>query len=111
MTAFVRAGIQDGSVAEVDAAVSLGAEIRGPFPGRAEDTLALALGYARLSNDCRDSLGSQPTDPEEMLEIYYTFHLNDHVRISPDLQVIRNPAGLDDADTVTILGMRAQVLF
>lgn len=110
-TGFLRAGLQDKSVSQVDLAVSLGFEWRGPLSGRDKDVLALAVGLARLSEDYENSAAPMDSGDEQMVEVYYTFYVNDHLRISPDIQVIRNPAGLAGADTVTILGVRAQVLF
>ncbi|MEK6776508.1 MAG: carbohydrate porin [bacterium] len=109
-TGFLRAGLQDKSVSQVDLAVSLGFEWSGPLTGRDKDVLALAVGLASLSEDYEDA-APMDTGNEQMAEVYYTFYVNDHLRISPDIQVIRNPAGLAGADTVTILGVRAQVLF
>ncbi len=109
-TGFLRAGLQDKSVSQVDLAVSLGFEWSGPLSGRDKDVLALAVGLAHLSDDYEDA-APMDTDNEQMAEVYYTFHVNEHLLISPDIQVIRNPSGLADADTITILGVRAQVLF
>ncbi len=110
VTGFLRAGSQDESVSQVDWAFSLGGEIRGVFPTRAQDQLAIALGYAHLSKDYTDSVRPRNSEDEQMLEVYYNFHVNDHFILSPDLQVIRNPAGLDGANTTAILGMRGQLL-
>jgi len=110
-TGFLRAGIQDKSVSRVDLAVSFGGEFRGLFPQRGPDVLAFALGFAHLSKDYEDSLALLDLDHEQMLEVYYSFHMNDHLIISPDIQMIRNPVGQAVSNTVTILGVRAQVLF
>jgi len=110
-TGFLRAGMQDDSVSQVDYALSVGGEIFGLLPNRQKDVMGIALGYAHLSDDYEDSVSPVSTDPEQKLEIYYSIHLNEHLLISPDVQVIRNPAGLDDADTITILGVRAQLFF
>ena len=110
-TAFLRAGIQDESVSQVDWAISLGGEFRGLFPSREKDVLGFALGYAHLSSDYEDSVGPLDTDHEQMLELYYAIRVNNHLLLSPDLQVVRHPAGLRDADTIALLGVRAQLLF
>ncbi len=111
VTGFVRGGFQNDAVSQVDWALSLGGQIRGVFPTRTRDHLGIALGYAHLSDDYRDSVRPVKTEAEQMLEVYYNYHLNGHFIISPDLQVIRNPAGLRDADTITIFGVRAQLVF
>ncbi len=109
VTAFLRAGIQDDSVSQVDWGISLGGEFRSLIPSREKDILAFALGYAHLSSDYEDSVSPLDTAHEQMLEIYYAIHVNEYLVLSPDLQVIRNPAGLADADTITLLGVRAQI--
>ncbi len=111
ITGFLRGGFQDKAVSQVDRAFSLGGEIRGLFPGRAQDHLAIALGYAHLSKDYRDSVRPLNTADEQVLEVYYNIHVNDQLSVSPDLQLIRNPAGLDGADTTAILGVRGQLIF
>ncbi len=111
VTGFFRAGIQDKSVSEVKLSISFGGKFRGLWPGRKKDTLGVALGYNRLSKDFEDSLAPLDMDHELMLEGYYTFHVNEQLLISPDIQIIRNPGGLDDADTIMTLGVRAQVFF
>jgi hypothetical protein len=110
VTGFLRGGFQDEAVSQVDWAFSLGGEIRGVFPTRVQDHLAIALGYAHLSEDYTDSVRPLEAEDEQMLEVYYNFHVNDHFIFSPDFQVIRNPAGLDGADTTAILGIRGQLL-
>jgi high affinity Mn2+ porin len=111
LTGFLRAGIQNDSVSQVHTTLSLGAEFRGLFPEKEEDVLGLAFGIARPSDKYADSVAPSKLDYEQMVEAYYSFHVNDHLILSPDLQVTRNPAGLADADTVTVLGFRAQMLF
>jgi carbohydrate-selective porin OprB len=110
-TGFLRAGFQDESVSQVDWALSLGGDWRGPIPSRTKDIFGFALGYGHLSDDYRDAVTALDTDHEQKLELYYAIHVNEHLLISPDLQIIRNPAGLENADTITLLGVRSQILF
>ena len=48
---------------------------------------------------------------ESHLELYYRFQLNDHISISPDLQVIRNAQGDARFDPVTVIGVRGGLDF
>ncbi len=45
------------------------------------------------------------------IDVYYRFRVNDYLTLSPDIQFADNMAGMDNEDSVFILGMRAQVDF
>ncbi|RKY40564.1 MAG: hypothetical protein DRP76_01710, partial [Candidatus Omnitrophota bacterium] len=51
---------------------------------------------------------------ESHLEAYYNFKINQHLSVSPDIQVIWNPYGGDATNgdkTIVVVGLRAQVDF
>ncbi|MCK5492526.1 MAG: carbohydrate porin, partial [Candidatus Omnitrophica bacterium] len=53
-------------------------------------------------------------DPEGHIELYYSYKVNDHLTISPDMQIIMNPYGGDASNgdgTIVIGGLRGQVDF
>jgi hypothetical protein len=102
---FLRAGFQDDDVYEVEAAWSAGAEISGALWNREMDTAGIAVAQALVNDDI------DPDDTESLFEAYYSFAVNEWLHLSPDLQVIDNPAGDDENDTVVVLGTRAQVDF
>ncbi|CTQ56560.1 Carbohydrate-selective porin [Roseibium album] len=79
---FLRGGWSDGNATLVDANVAVGFGLK-PFEDEA-DLFGLALGWARPSID---SLEQQYT-----LEAFYRFHLTDNLAITPDAQLIINPA-------------------
>lgn len=54
---------------------------------------------------------TKPDDTETLFETYYSIMVNEHLYVSPDIQVIDNPGGDSHNDTVFILGTRAQVSF
>jgi carbohydrate-selective porin OprB len=45
------------------------------------------------------------------MEVYYSFYINEHIAISPDLQVVHNLTGANKANTVTIFGLRLHCKF
>lgn len=94
---------------------SIGGQITGAGWGRENDVLGLAYGQAVTGNDFRNYLRSQgvinPAPYEGHFEAYYSFALSEHLAISPDIQVISNLGGDDDAPTVTIFGLRSQLEF
>ncbi len=49
--------------------------------------------------------------PEEVLEIYYNFRLNEHIFITPDFQFVDHPAYNHDRGPVSIGGVRVHAEF
>ena len=92
---------------------SAGMQLKGSIWGRENDVLAVAVGQAIPSDDYKKT-GSLNAKKEGHFETYYSYKVNEHLTLSPDLQVIWNPYG-DDAtngkDTITVFGMRGQVDF
>jgi len=105
VTVFLRAAYEDDDVYEVESAWSIGAEVRGTKWNRENDALGIAIAQALVNDDL------DPDDTETLVEIYYNYAVNDQLSISPDIQIIDNPGGDSDNDTVVVLGARAQVNF
>lgn len=116
VTLFGRVGYQDHKVYEFGWAWSVGAEVKGGYWGRDDDALGIAYGMAMISDDYRDFkriVDAEPwfTQNESHLELYYRFQLNDHISISPDLQVLWNAQGDKRFDLVTVIGVRGTLNF
>lgn len=96
MSLFARYGHGAGP----DYAWSVGMEWRAPFAARPRDRLALAFGRHRIASRAAESVG----------EIYYSFFLTDHLRVSPHVQLLfeRPQAG---RDVLTVFGTRTQIDF
>jgi hypothetical protein len=125
--AFVRYGWQNPKVvsnmaddfdittsAGLEQAYSLGLQVKGSLWGRAEDVTALAFGQVFPSDEYKNQDVTRKADPENHLEWYYNWRVNDNFHLSPDLQVIWNPYGGDAVngnDTILVGGLRAQVDF
>lgn len=124
---FARYGWQDPDVvlstdpafdittaAGLEHAYSLGLQFKGSAWGRTEDVLAIAFGQAFPSDEYKNQDATRKADPENHLEWYYNWRVNDNFHLSPDLQVIWNPYGGDAVngnDTILVGGLRAQVDF
>jgi len=92
---------------------STGLQLNGGIWGRNEDVFALAFGECIPSDDYKKA-NSLNAEREGHLEVYYSFKANEHLTLSPDIQVIWNPYGDDAAiedSTVVVGGMRGQVDF
>jgi len=116
VTLFGRVGYQDQEVYEFAWAWSAGAEVRGGYWGRDDDAFGIAYGMAMISDDYQDFkrvVDAEPwfTKDESHLELYYRFQLNDHISISPDLQVLWNSQGDERFDPVTVIGIRGTLEF
>ena len=112
---FVRFGWEDEEVYNLDFAWSTGLQISGTYWDRENDVLGLAVGQAMPGDDYKDAASGRNANNEGHFEAYYSIYVNDHLKVSPDIQVIWNPSGDDPTngwtDTITVLGVRSQVDF
>ncbi|MEW6686617.1 MAG: carbohydrate porin [Candidatus Edwardsbacteria bacterium] len=116
---FLRYGWQNpkvyltGTSFSLEHAWSTGLQIKGGIWGRDDDVFAIAFGQVIPSDDYKKA-NSVKADSEEHLEAYYSFKVNDHLTLSPDLQVIWDPYGGDATNgdkTIVVGGIRGQVDF
>ena len=92
---------------------SAGFQLSGNLWGRDEDVLGLVFGQVFPSDDYKNA-NNLRAKSEDHLEVYYSFKVNEHLTLSPDLQVIWDPYGGDAVNgskTVVVGGMRTQVDF
>ncbi len=119
---FARYGVQTHGKVRFDQALTLGSEFGGSYWNRGADAIGVALGWLKTSDDFRrDSLtvdangdtvpdyGYRASGAEQLTELYYRYHFNKQVALSPNLQLIRNPGGNDQADDVKAAGVRLQI--
>lgn len=109
ITVFSRFGWQDPDVSQVKRAWSTGLQIVGEPWGRSNDVLGIAIGQNIISDDYGKA--GNPDDSEGHFELYYNLHINDHLSLTPDFQIIRNPKGESGKDSVRVVGLRTQVDF
>ncbi|MBI5433665.1 MAG: carbohydrate porin [Planctomycetes bacterium] len=106
VTAFARVGWQDEvdvAPQAIDTAWSLGCECRGPFDGRADDVVGVALGM----NASHDSA----LDDETVYELYYKRVFTERFEATLHAQGMNHPGGDPAEDQVTSLGVRLQFNF
>lgn len=121
---FGRYGRAWGDHLPFDQTLSLGAEFGGSYWSRAGDAIGIAVGINRTSSDFRrDALmldadsdgnadyGFRARGSEKVFEAYYRYRLNEQFELTPDIQWIIDPAGDQSASNVTILGLRAQIVY
>jgi hypothetical protein len=103
LVAFFRFGIGDDDVTPVEQFVSGGLAFEQPF-GRENDIV---------------SVGASSSDPspgngvrrETLLELYYRLGLSPTISLTPDLQVIFDPADGDSRETILVWGVRLEMSF
>lgn len=113
LTFFARVGYQDEDVYSFDVAWSAGFSVAGSLWGRENDILGLAYGMAMLSDDYETNLRNSGISPEDEshFEAYYSIFVNQHLAISPDLQIVTNAEGNNDFNTVWVGSLRGLVTF
>ena len=98
--AFVRFGHSDGGggVAAEDA-FSAGVQFTEDF----DETWTIAVGWANPSS----TTFGPGLDNETLIETSYKFQLSQNFSFTPNLQVVFNPAGNPDENSIWIFGLRA----
>jgi len=103
----------DGSDFSLKQTWSAGLQITGSLWNRQNDIFGIAFGQVFPSEDYKKA-NNLKANPEEHLEAYYNIKVNDHLSVSPDLQVLWDPYGQDATngnETIVIGSVRAQVDF
>ncbi len=106
----------------VEQSWSVGGQITGRRWSRPDDVFGIAVGMAMINDDYDDYLedyantrlvdGVDGDAGNELhFEAYYSFFFNEYLAVSLDAQIIDNPRGDKDADTVYMAGLRTQISF
>lgn len=109
---------------QFDRALTLGAEVTGNAWGRGADSLGLAVGWLRASDDFKaqsatldadgaggPDFGWSASGAEQLAEVYYRWRVNPQFELSPDYQLIRRSGANGAAGTAHLVGLRAQITF
>jgi porin len=101
---FLRLGYGDGGGALLDRSVSTGVAYK---PADNRSVVALGLNWGRPNED---SFGAHPRD-QYTAEAYWRFQLATRLSITPDIQVVKDPALNSRQALVWVFGLRARVFF
>ena len=101
---FFRAGTSEGGGALLDRSASLGV---GYDTGRKDDRIAVGINWGRPK---QQDLGSSAED-QVTLEGYWRFRPLDWLDVTPDIQLVSNPALNPSASSIWLLGLRARASF
>ncbi|MDD5645030.1 MAG: carbohydrate porin [bacterium] len=119
---FGRFGWANPKVSIVEYSWSSGLQLNGRYWGRENDVIAAGIGQNIPGNKWAGTDNNGGDRGEGIFEIYYNFHVNEYLTVSPDFQVIWNPCGAGSETegpsdnmgrnkTVYIYGMRGQMNF
>ncbi len=111
LAAFIRAGIADNVVNQVDVCFSAGINYIGLFPGRDEDKFGIAIAASHNNSNYKTLLKLEDPnhtikDFEYIFEITYNIALFEFLQIQPDIQYVLNPAGCTNNTQALVLGTR-----
>jgi porin len=99
---FLRAGYGDEGGAILDRSISTGF---GYSPHRKDDRFGLGLHWGRPNREIYGSTG----DDQFTIETYYRLQVLKHLQITPDIQLLLNPALNPDEDRVWVFSIRARL--
>lgn len=108
---FSRFGWQRDDISRLQYAFSTGVQLSGDAAGPGENILGAAYGISITGSIGRkpDSMNFINTGNEHHIEVYYNMKINDVIRISPDIQWIRNLDADLDRDDLWAFGLRTQL--
>ena len=99
---FARGGYSENGDATLDRSLSLGIGI-DVVPE--EGLLGIGFNWGRPNPD---RFGSGLSD-QYTVEVFYRAHVTGRLTVTPDLQLIKNPALNPAVDTIWVLGLRARL--
>jgi len=111
---FGRTGFTPPDRNVVDFFFDMGLTYKGPIPGRSNDSIGLAYGFAALSPEARKDIGAAGGDgavSEMVLEATYQCVLAPWCILQPDAQLIVNPGGDNAAPNAFVIGARLAIIF
>jgi porin len=113
-TAFVRYGIANDDVNQIDSYFGTGIVYTGLLPGRDEDQFGIAIAITSNGSKYKQwqiSEGNRVDDRETAIELSYRMQVFPWLAIQPDLQWIKNPSMDPSISDVTMVGVRTEIVF
>jgi porin len=107
---FARYGYAPEEVNRIEHFWSVGAVYEGLFEHRDQDRLGFGVAQSILS-DAYEREVDPLADRETVYELYYSIMVTPWLTITPDVQVITNPGGRNDARDALVGGLRIKLVF
>jgi len=99
---FLRLGYGDGGGALLDRSISTGF---GYSPGHSSDRFALGVSWGQPNQEIYET----NVNDQYTIESYYRLQLLKHLQVTPDIQLLLNPALNPAEDHIWILSVRARL--
>jgi len=120
-TVFLNFTQADRNTAQLDRQLALGVQYKGPFAGRAQDSVGLAVGATHNNRRFADftSQANARTEQDAVVgssyeyvtELYYAWDPVPSVSLRPNLQYIVHPGGTTRNSNAVVVGLKAIVAF
>ena len=104
---FLRYGYVDEKRNDMEYFYSFGAQYQGLIDGRDYDVFGIGYANGHFSDN---ALTTYTKSHEGVIETYYSIEVSESMHISPDLQYVINPGGVNTSDAL-LAGLRVQVDF
>ena len=114
LAGWLRLGFADEDLNPIGLYAGGGLSYTGPFKGRDEDQVGIAVGAVEFGEAFRRSsmFAGDPVDTREViLEATYRAPLAPWLTVQPDIQYVINPGGRPATADSLVLGLRAEVGF
>jgi len=107
---FARYGYAHEEVNRISDFWSVGAVYKGLIPERDKDQVGFGVAQSIMSDRYQREINPR-ADRETVYELYYAYEVTPWLVITPDLQVITNPGGNNDARDAWLGGVRVKLVF
>jgi porin len=113
LTAFAQLGVGDSRVNQIGGYFGSGLTLTGPFAGRADDELGLAVAAASMGSHFRRAqpTADEPAPAEITIELTYLAQAISRLSIQPDLQYVIHPGGSRVLSNALVPGLRIALAY
>ncbi|MDO8661653.1 MAG: carbohydrate porin [Candidatus Omnitrophota bacterium] len=111
ITLFLRYGLADPKVRDIEHYWSCGGQLSQPIPGRKLDILGIGIAQSIFGDDFREANGEDTASRETIYEAYYSYNVNDAIALTPSIQIVTDPNGDKTAETAIVCGLRFLLSF
>ena len=111
---WIRFGIADGRISQLDQYLGAGLVYTGALPGRDADQLGLAVAVARNGDSFQRfaALAGTPVNHRERnVEVTYRIEATDWLALQPDIQWIVHPGTDPSLRNAFVAGLRVEIGF
>lgn len=106
LSLFAQGGWAEADRSAVSRYFGGGLTFSGPFKGRPDDMLGIAVAYAEIG---RPERSHDAHESETVLEFFYRLPITGWMSLNPDLQWVHRPGGAND--TAFVAGLRVATVF